>query len=769
MIKTIPSAVVLSVAGLMTVAAPSWAQTPSLIPAPVSATPAEGVFRLDAATVVRVPPGDEDAARAAAYFTDLIQRTRGLELTVSDEPGAGIVFERNEGGAEDAYGLAVGPGRATIAASDFGGMLYGGVSLWQLATAEAGHGPVEIAATTIEDAPRFGWRGLMLDSARHFQSVEMVRDLIDVMATHKLNVLHWHLTDDQAWRLEINAFPRLTEVGAWRQQAGAAGFDGNGGPLLYGGFYTQDQVREVVAYAAARNITVVPEIEMPGHALAAVVAYPELGSVEDLPNAVFTDWGVFPWLFNIEDGTFEFLETVLDEVMALFPSEYIHIGGDEAVKDQWEASAHIQARMAGLGVADENELQSWFVRRIERHLNAAGRRLIGWDEILEGGLAPNATVMSWRGIDGAIEAARLGHDTVLSPAPTLYFDHRQSDSPDESPGRGAVISTRDVYAFDPAPDALTEDQLDHILGVQGNVWTEHIRTEERLWDKLFPRMAAVAELGWSPPHVNDWENFAARLPDQFDRYQALGVTHATIWLEPMLSLDLAGDGADEGLSVSLSNEFGAGEIRYTTDGGDVTSDAPVYEDVVIVQPGAVVRASTWLNGEAVGREREWTVTRRDAVTRTSHQLAQCVGGLVLALEDDAPRGPDTDERAVLVTDILNPCWVYEAAPLDGVTMVTAHVGSHPFNYQVGAARDSVPLHPMSTPEGELEIRLDSCEGPLIGALPLAPAVDNDGLTVLTGQIAPQDGRHDLCLRFTRDSVDPIWAIERITLGSRERP
>ncbi|MEH6665145.1 MAG: family 20 glycosylhydrolase [Brevundimonas sp.] len=769
MIKTISSAVVLSVAGLMAVAAPSWGQTPSLIPAPVAATPAEGVFRLDADTVVRIPPGDEDAARAADYFTDLIRRTRGLALAVSDEPGAGVVFQRSDGGAADAYGLAVGPGGATITAPDFGGLLYGGVSLWQLATAEAGQGAVDIAAVVIEDAPRFGWRGLMLDSARHFQSVGMVRDLIDVMAAHKLNVLHWHLTDDQAWRLEINAWPRLTEVGAWRQQAGAAGFDENGEPLLYGGFYTQDQVREIVAYAAARNITVVPEIEMPGHALAAVVAYPELGSVDELPDAVFTDWGVFPWLFNIEDGTFEFLETVLDEVMALFPSEYIHIGGDEAVKDQWEGNPRIQARMAELGLADENALQSWFVRRIERHLNANGRRLIGWDEILEGGLAPNATVMSWRGIDGAIEAARLGHDTVLSPAPTLYFDHRQSDSPDESPGRGAVISTRDVYAFDPAPDALTGDQLDHILGVQGNVWTEHIRTEERLWDKLFPRMAAVAELGWSPPHVNDWAGFAARLPDQLDRYEALGVTHATIWLEPMLSLDLAGEAADGSLSVALSNEFGAGEIRYTTDGGRVTSDAAVYEHPVTVPPGSVVRASTWLNGEAVGRERQWAVTRRDAVTRTSHQLAQCTGGLVLALEDDAPRGPGTDERAVLVTDILNPCWIYEAAPLDGVTMVTAHVGSHPFNYQVGAARDSVPLHPTATAHGELEIRLDSCEGPLIGALPLAPAADNDGITVLTGEIAPQDGRHDLCLRFTRDSVDPIWAVERITLGSRDRP
>lgn len=765
MIKTIPSAIVLSVAGLMAVAAPSWAQPPSVIPAPAAATPAEGAFRLDGATVVRVPAGNEEARRAADYFTDLIRRTRGLDLAITDEPGAGVVFQRSPDGAKDSYVMEVGPDGAVIAAPDFGGLLYGGVTLWQLATPEAGEGAVAIAAATIQDSPRFAWRGLMLDSVRHFQSIEMIHDLIEVMAAHKLNTLHWHLTDDQGWRLQINAYPRLTEAAAWRQQPGAAGFDENGEPVLYGGFYTQDQVRAVVAHAAARNITVVPEIEMPGHALAAIVAYPELASVDDPPSAVITDWGIFPWLFNIEDGTFEFLETVLDEVMALFPSEYIHIGGDEAVKDQWEANPHIQARMAELGVADENELQSWFVRRIERHLNANGRRLIGWDEILEGGLAPNATVMSWRGIDGAIEAARLGHDTVLSPAPTLYFDHRQSHSPEEPPGRGAVISTRDVYAFDPAPDDLTADQLGHILGIQGNIWVEHVRTEQRVWTKLFPRMAAVAELGWSPAHADDWGGFAARLADQLHRYEALGVPHETLWLEPMLSLDLA----EDGVLVSLTSELGVGEIRYTTDGSPVGADAAAFDGAFTVPPGATIRAQSLLNGEPVGRMRQWTVTERDAVTRTSHQLAQCTGGLVLAIEDDAPRGPQTDERAVLVTDILNPCWVYEAAPLDGVTMVTAHVGQHPFNYQVGPARDSVPLHPMSTPYGELEIRLDGCEGPRIGALSLAPAVENDGITVLSGEIAPQDGRHDLCLVFTRDSVDPIWAIDRITLGGRERP
>lgn len=771
MLKIIRSAAAVSVAALMTAAAPGWAQAPSVIPLPAQAEPAQGAFRLDAGAVLRVPRGDAEARRAADYLADLIHRTRGVTLTVAEGAGpGGVVFERREGLSADGYALTVGPDGVRIAASDFGGLLYGGVTLWQLATAEAGQGGVDIPAVQIDDTPRFGWRGLMLDSARHFQSPEMILALIDVMAAHKLNVLHWHMVDDQAWRLEINAYPRLTEVAAWRSPAGAAGRDADGNPVRYGGFYTQDDVRRIVAHAASRNITVVPEIEMPGHALAPIVAYPELASVEDPPTEILPDWGVFPWLFNIEDGTFAFLETVLDEVMELFPGEFIHIGGDEAVKDQWRASPRIQARMAELGLEDEDALQSWFVRRIERHLNANGRRLIGWDEIIEGGLAPNATVMSWRGIDGAVEAARNGHDTVLSPAPTLYFDHRQSGSPDEPPGRGAVMSARTVYAFDPAPDALTQDQLGHILGLQSNLWTEHIRTEERAWTMLFPRVAAVSELAWSPSHADDWNGFAARLPAQLDRYESLGVPHATIWLEP----DLALDRAEGGIAVSLGSELGAGEIRYTTDGSAVGEDAAVFTETVTVPAGTVVRARSLLDGRPIGRERRWTVTAEGAVTRTSHQLAQCTGGLVLALEDDAPRAPGTDERAVLVTDILNPCWVYENAPMDGVTQVTARVGQTPFNFQVGAARDGVPLHPMATPHGELEIRLGGCEGARIGALSLEPAAGNDGITVLTGAVEPQQGRHDLCLVFTRDSVDPIWSVERITLGpveglSRDHP
>lgn len=764
MLKTIRYAAAVSLAAMLAGPAPGWTQSPSVIPLPVQAEQAEGAFRLDGATVLYVPVGDAEARRAADYLADLIRRTRGLNLTISEGRGSsGVVFERRDGLAEDGYGLTVGPDGARISASDFGGLLYGGVTLWQLATPQTGEGAVDIPAVTVNDAPRFGWRGLMLDSARHFQSPEMILALIDVMAAHKLNVLHWHLVDDQGWRLEINAYPRLTEVAAWRTPAGAAGRDADGNPVRYGGFYTQDEVRRIVAHAASRNITIVPEIEMPGHALTPIVAYPELGVLETPPSEVIPDWGIFPYLFNVEDETFEFLETVLTEVMALFPSEFIHIGGDEAVKDQWKASPRIQAQIAALGLEDEDALQSWFVRRIERFLSANGRRLIGWDEIIEGGLAPNATVMSWRGVDGAIEAAQQGHDTVLSPAPMLYFDHRQSTSPDEPPGRGEVISARTVYAFDPAPDALTEDQLDHILGVQGNVWTEHIRTEERLWTMLFPRMSAVAELGWSRPHSDDWNGFVGRLAAQLDRYESLGVGHATIWLEPDLSLERA----EDGVSIHLGSELGAGEIRYTTDGSTPGEDAAVFSEAVTVPAGTVVRAQSHLNGRPVGRERRWTATAEGAVTRTSHQLAQCTGGLVLAMEDDAPRAPGTDQRAVMVTDILNPCWIYENALLDGVTEVTAHVGQMPFNFQVGSARDGVPLHPVATPHGELEIRLGGCEGSRIGALSLEPAIGNEGISVLRGAVEPQQGRHDLCLVFTRESIDPIWAIERITLGPVE--
>lgn len=541
----------------------------SIIPEPQSVQTATGVFALDGATVVSVPAGDEEARRAATYFADLMKRTRGLDLAVrEDASGAGVIALQRADKAEDAYDLSVTDQGAIITAGDFGGFLYGGISLWQLATADEGQGPTRIQAVTIEDAPRFGWRGLMLDSARHYQSPEFIKGFIDWMALHKLNVFHWHLTDDQAWRLEIKRHPRLTEVGAWRVEAGEgprSDIDpATGRPRLYGGFYDQETVRDIVAYAAARNIVIVPEIDVPGHASAAIAAYPELG-VTDVPGAavpeVPADWGVYPTLFNAEESTVVFFEQVLDEVMDLFPGEYVHIGGDEAVKDQWKASASTQARMRELGVANEEELQSWFIGRLEKRLNARDRRLIGWDEILEGGLAPNATVMSWRGVDGAIEAARLGHDAVMTPGPVLYFDYRQSPH-DGAPGRGIVSSLEDVYRFDPTPEELTPEQAERVIGVQANLFTEHMRTEDRVEYQAFPRVSALAEVAWTAHDRMDWADFQTRLTPQLARYRTLGIDYATSGLEPTPAIPTDGERrydhqmkmCSEGLVLSLIDD-----------------------------------------------------------------------------------------------------------------------------------------------------------------------------------------------------------------------
>jgi hexosaminidase len=567
--------------------------------------------------------------------------------------------------------------------------------LWQLITASTGP-DVRIPAMTITDEPRFQWRGLMLDSARHYQSPEFVRKLIDVMALHKLNMLHWHLIDDQAWRLEIRKYPKLTSVGAWRLPAGpaaAADLDpATGKPRLYGGFYTQQQVRELVAYAQARHITIVPEIEMPGHASAAVAAYPQL-AVAGAPLLTSdgvhppADWGVYPSIFNVEEATFAFLEDVLSETLELFPSEYIHVGGDEAVKDQWRASAAVQQRMRELGLKDEHALQSWFIQRIEKFLNARGRRLIGWDEILEGGLAPNATVMSWRGVDGAIVAAAAGHDTVLSPHPILYFDNRPLDvaSP---PGRGPVVSVEDVYRFDATPAALTEAQRKHVLGVQANVWTEHIRTEDRVEFMMFPRAAALAEVAWSPAERLDWSSFSARLPAQLARYERLQVRNSPLAIDPP---------------------------HVATNG-----------------------------------------------LRTSHALKLCSQNIPLSLEDDAPL---QGERAVFLVDIANPCWIYPQADLSRATSLRASVGQAPFNFQIGEDVKKIPLRAPATAAGELEVRLDHCEGEKIAALSLAPAAGEQAVTQLPPAALPvRAEKHDLCLTFTRASVDPMWLVHTIQLS-----
>ena len=537
----------------------------------------------------------------------------------------------------------------------------------------------------------------MLDSARHYQSPEFIKRFIDVMAQHKLNVLHWHLTDDQAWRLEIKKYPKLTSVGAWRVPAGAAAAadidPATGKPRLHGGFYSQDQVRDIVAYAALRHIAIVPEIDVPGHASAAIAAYPQLAVAdpsrvtnhESLPPS---DWGVYPNLFNVEESTFAFLEDVLGEVAALFPGEYVHVGGDEAVKNQWKASARVQTRMRELGVSNEAELQSHFIQRMEKYLNGRGKRLIGWDEILEGGLAPNATVMSWRGIEGAVAAAAAGHDAVLSPQPTLYFDYRPLNMAGQ-PGRGRVIDVEEVYRFDPAPGGLNEEQRRHILGLQANIWTEHMRTEDRVAYQAFPRAAAVAEVAWSPATAIDWASFSRRLPEQLARYRMVGMKYA--------------------------------------DSSAVTAPTP-------------------------GR-------------RASRDLKLCTSNLVLSLEDDAPLQGD---RAVFHVDLMNPCWIYEDVDLRKGTTIAATVGQLPFNFQIGEDVKKIPLRAPATSAGELEVRLDGCDGEKVAVLPLAPAAANQAVTKLpAATISARAGQHDLCFMFTQSKIDPFWVIDAVELVSAE--
>ncbi|WP_202626807.1 family 20 glycosylhydrolase [Steroidobacter agaridevorans] len=667
---------------------PAVAEKISIVPAPRKVEAGAGVFVLGGDT--RLEFGDGvDRARLGGYLTDLLQKTYGIGLGANgNAPNSSVIrFEltaSESAAGPEGYSLLSSPSRIVISAGDSRGLFYGAVTLWQLLSKQK-DGFI-VPAVTIEDSPRFGWRGLMLDSARHYQPPEFIRKFIDVMALHKLNVLHWHLTDDQAWRLEIKKYPRLTEVGAWRVPAGpaaAADIDpATGKPRLYGGFYSQEEVRELVAYAKSRNITIVPEIDMPGHASAAIAAYPKL-AVIDRPSAdVPADWGVYPNLFNVEESTFQFLEDVLAEVVTLFPGQYIHVGGDEAVKDQWQASRRVQARMRELGAKDEHEMQSLFIRRMEKFLTGQGRRMIGWDEILEGGLAPNATVMSWRGIDGAVAAAAAGHDTVLSPQPTLYFDRRPFETP-SSPGRVEISTLENVYAFDPAPAAISEEQRKHILGVQANIWVEHIRTPDRVEFMAFPRAAALAEVGWSP--AKDWVGFSERMPAQLERYKLL-------------------------------------DVRF--------AEAPLPRPV-------------------------------DPLRRISHEMALCTDKIALSLEDDAPI---TGTRAVFKVDIMNPCWLFKGADLSKVNALVASVGQVPFNFQIGAAVKEIPLHKPATPAGELEVRLDDCNGERIAVLPLAPAVGNFAVTTLpAANITPREGRHDLCLTFTRKSIDPVWVIDSIEL------
>ncbi|MEU3609317.1 beta-N-acetylhexosaminidase [Streptomyces sp. NPDC035033] len=515
-----------------------------LIPAPLEARTegdGPGCFSLDERTTLDAGPGTGGTAR---WLRSVLGAATGLPL--ADGPGPHAIRLRLSPEAEQKYGpegyrLSTEDPEAAVTLDGGGpaGLFWGAQTLRQLLGPDAyRRAPVrpgadwELPYLTVTDRPRFGWRGLLLDVSRHFTAKEDVLRLLDLMAAHKLNVFHLHLTDDQGWRIEIRRYPRLTEVGAWRARSKRGH---RASPLWddtpHGGFYTQDDIREIVAYAAERHITVVPEIDLPGHSQAAIAAYPRLGNTDVVDTSALTvwdTWGVNPNVLAPTEEVLRFYEGVLEEVLELFPSTFVHIGGDECPKDQWKASPAAQARIAELGVGDEEGLQSWFVRHFDRWLADRGRRLIGWDEILEGGLAEGAAVSSWRGYGGGIAAAEAGHDVVMCPEQQVYLDHRQDGGEHEPVPIGFVRTLEDVYRFEPVPPGLSEAAARHVLGTQANVWTEVMENRDRVDYQVFPRLAAFAEVAWSAlpaPAERDTAGFLRRMETHYRRLDALGVAY----------------------------------------------------------------------------------------------------------------------------------------------------------------------------------------------------------------------------------------------------
>ena len=580
----------------------------AIVPYPNHLETGRGTYRVTDRPVTCDSRTDERTQRAVVGFAARLATVTGgtNPVTVADEvPASGIRFVTDESLPAEGYELNVDGEGIEVRASQFPGFLYALQSLEQLlpaavyGTEPAPDAAWEVPCVKIADAPRFAYRGMHLDVARHFFSVDEVKRYIDVMAIHKLNTLHWHLTDDQGWRIEIKRYPELTAVGSIRKATVVRKEWGTYDGTPYGGFYTQDEIRDVVKYAADRGVTVIPEIDLPGHMLAALTAYPELGCTGG-PYEVWGRWGVADdVLCPGREKTFEFLEGVLTEVMELFPSEYIHIGGDECPKVRWEKCPRCQAKIRQLGLKDDGEhtaehyLQSYVTDRIGKFLAQHGRRIIGWDEILEGRAPSDAVVMSWRGSEGGIAAAKLGHDVIMTPNSHFYFDYYQSLDTDAEPfGIGGYIPMEQVYSYDPAFPELTPEQQRHILGVQANLWTEYVLSDEHLEYMLLPRLAALSEVQWCQPETKDWNRFIGSF--RMDEiYSQMGYEFAKHIFG--VTASYAVDPEKGGVVMTLTTQGGA-PIRYTLDGSDPTASSPLYKAPVTIGESCTFKAAALREG-----------------------------------------------------------------------------------------------------------------------------------------------------------------------------
>ena len=595
----------------------------SIIPKPSDLQLIDGNFIFTKNTQIVV--SDSSQKKIAALLISKFKKVAGWNLkTTHKVPNKDFIqFKMDETLEDEAYTLKVNSDAVYITSGGYAGFLYAIQTIRQLLPASIDSEMLitdvdwVIPNLIIEDKPRFKYRGLMLDVSRHFFEIDYLKKTVDRLAMLKMNVLHLHLVDDQGWRIEIKKYPRLTDVGAWRVDQEDNHWDGRrktlpGEEATYGGFYTQEQLKDLVAYAATKNIEIIPEIEMPAHVSSAIAAYPEL-SCHEKPIGV-PSGGVWP-ITDIycagKESTFEFLENVLLEVMEIFPSKYIHIGGDEATKTNWSKCEDCGKRIQTEGLKNVEELQSYFIKRIDRFLNSKGKRLIGWDEILEGGLAPEATVMSWRGVKGGLEAASQGHDVIMTPGTHCYFDHYQGPQNKEPLAWGGYTPLSKVYTFDPVVEGMSKVQANHVLGGQANLWSEQIKTEAHSEYMIYPRLAALSEALWSPKLSRNWQDFYSRIVAMFKRFDYLGINYSK---SAYLILDnVSIDMHSKEVSVEFKNEFPDADIRYVLNEDDFLDNAIKYSKPLIIDQTTEIHASLFKNDEPFGETFRTTIEFHEAV------------------------------------------------------------------------------------------------------------------------------------------------------------
>ena len=554
------------------------AQQVNIIPQPQSIKQPKIAANFNLTPTTEIVLEGSNMDNSVNFLNNYLQRFYLFKLKVvknsNSKNAIRLNFERLDNELPGAYHMTVDGKGVYIAGDNEDAVFYGIQTLIQLlpvpdARLKMSPTQLKIPYVSIEDAPRFGYRGLHFDVSRHFFPVSYIKTYIDYIALHKMNYFHWHLTDDQGWRIEIKKYPKLTSVGGWRDGTIIGRYPGTGNDhIRYGGFYTQEQIKEVVKYASERYITVIPEIEMPGHSMAALAAYPQLGTWPDSVYKVSQTWGindVFNNVLNPSEYTFNFLQDVLDEVMPLFPAPYIHIGGDECSKRWWHESAFCQQLMKEKGIKDEHGLQSYFIQRIEKYVNSKGKKIIGWDEILEGGLAPNATVMSWRGEQGGIHAAKQNHDVIMTPGNPVYFDHTQSQNED-SVTIGGYNPIEKVYAYEPIPKELNADQAKYVLGAQANMWTEYMGNTRKVEYMLFPRLSALSEVLWSKKENMNWDDFQKRLLVQFKRYDLWKANYSKAYFD--LKADVIPTEDYSGVHWVLSSNTPIGKISYSSNASE---------------------------------------------------------------------------------------------------------------------------------------------------------------------------------------------------------